>query len=460
MKKLHHPFAIFVLLTIFLPGGCDKADGSGDTDQYIINVLGTPVVLNCSKSYTYAGYYANEENDTVTLAVSAGDLIYFQFMDDETLCYRYNPADGTNLSVRYDTSQAGFYLNEELISFGLSDRSAAWEWLAKADKKALTGIRSLHLSLPLPEDKAKTLKKASGFLKHPGLFVEGDSLLEEWINVISPVWLITEDLNYSSIPDHLKAGFKHLELLWHTGGNPIDHDLLYEMPALQSLIIEYWDSTGIADFQWERLKGLRSISIIESDIHDLHPLAELHGIRNLNIINCETFREIAAITDLPRIKCLGFTGCKSITDIPVMLKIPSLTRLSIPGNTTQEEFAGIISRQDALQVLELIDCDNITDLSPLAKSTALKALTVDFELSDPEQLNRLTGLELLVLGEAFFEDSTAIDGIRRAMPGTRIVAGGGFCLGSGWILILLPGIILLIVARQRFSKSHHTRGGL
>jgi hypothetical protein len=460
MKTLHLPILISAFLTIFLPEGCDKADGSMDTDQYIINVLGVPVVLNCSKSYTYAGYYTSEENDTVTLAVSAGDLIYFQLMDDDILCYRYNPADGTSLSVSYDTSLARYYLNEELISVGLSDRSAAWEWLATADRKELAGIRSLHLSLPLPEDKMNALKKASVFFTHPGLFVEGDSLLEEWISVISPVWLIAEDLDFTSTPDHMKAGLKHLELLWHTGGDPIDHDLLYDMPALQSLIIEYWDSTGIAGLQWERLKGLRSISIIASEIHDLYPLAVLSGIRNLNFINCESLREISAIAELRSLTCLEFTGCKHITDIPAMLRLPSLTRLSIPGNTTQEEFADIISRQDALQVLELIDCDSITDLSPLVESPTLKALTVDFELSDPAQLKRISGLELLVLGEDFFEDSLAIAGIRQAMPDTRIVAGGGFCLGSGWILLLLPGIILWILVRQLFSGTHHIGSGL
>jgi hypothetical protein len=294
---------------------------------------------------------------------------------------------------------------------------------------------------------------------HPGLYVTGDSLLEELIPVIKPGWLIAEDLDYSSKPDDLKAGLKHLELLWHSGGNPVDQELLYALPALRSLIIEYWDSTDITDLQWEKLKGLESISIIESEIHDLSSIAALSRIRNLNIVNCETLQEIAAIDEMGRLACVGFTGCKHIQDIPAILEMSSLTRLSIPGNTSQEEFADIISRQDAIQVLELIGCDGITDLLPLLKSPELKALTVDFNLTDPGQLSRLSGLELLVLGEDFFEDSLLIAQIQQAMPDTRIVAGGGFCLGSGWILLLLPVIVLLMLARQRFSGSNHARTG-
>ncbi len=453
-KFLHR---ISFLYTMLLFAGCGSIPGSEDPEQYIIDVINVPVVLNCSKSYTFAGHYDYEENDTVSVAVSAGDLIYFQFMGDEILCYRYNPSDGLSLSIKYDTIYDRFYLNNELISVSLSEGSAAWDWLKGVDKEVLTGIRSFYISLPLSEAEINSLEMISGVISNPGLFIEGDSLLEEVLSLIKPGWLIADDLNYSTISDDTKANLKHLELLWHSGADSIDPDFLYGLPELNSLIIEYWDSTDITDFQFAKLKRLESLSIIESDIHDLSPIAASSKIKNLNLIYCETLKEIGSVADLAGITCLGLTGCQNIIDIPAILQMPQLTRLSVPENTSQMEFAEIITRQSALQVLELVSCDSITDLSPLEDYSGLKALTLDLNVQDLKPVYQLTGLELLVLAEDFFEDSLSITQIQQAMPDTRIVAGGGFCLGSGWILLLVPAIIVLVILRKRYTGSRFAR---
>ncbi len=447
---------IFILQMMFLIAGCGSIPGFEDPQQYIIDVIGTPIVLNCSKSYTFAGHYANEEHDTVRVAVSAGDLMYFLFMGDEILCYRYNPSDGANLAIRFDSIYERFYLNEEVISVRLEEGSKAWDWLAEHDEVALTGIRSFNISLPLSETEINTLKIISGSISNPGLFIEGDSLLEEVLSIINPGWLIAEDLDYRILSDEAISSLKNLELLWYSGEDSIDHEFLYGLPRLNSLILEYWDSTAITDLQFNKLKNLESLSIIESDIHDLSPIAALSTIRNLNLIYCETLKEIGSLADLARITCLGLTGCQNINDIPVILQMPPLTRLSIPGNTTQQEFSDIISRHDMLQVLDLVNCDSITDLSPLGDFTGLKALTLDFNIPDLKPVYQLTGLELLVLPEEFFEDSNAIAEIQQAMPDTRIVTGGGFCLGSGWVLLLIPAIISLIILRKKYTESRDT----
>jgi hypothetical protein len=457
MKKTIFLIWISILYTIFLFAGCGSIPGSGDSEHYIIDITGAPIVINCSKSYTFAGHYACEEEDTVSLAVSDGDLIYFQLMEDEILCYRYNPSDGLNLSISYDTSYESFYLNEELISASLSEGSAAWDWLAGADRDALAGIRSLYISLPLSEAEINSLKRISGLMPNTGLFIEGDSLIEDVISVIKPVWLIAEDLNFSTISDDARSSLKHLELLWHSGEDTIDFEFIYGLPDLNSLIIEYWDSTDISSFQFEKLTGLESLSIIESDLHDLAHIAASSEIINLNLIHCETLERIGSITDLNRLASLGLTGCENINDIPAILQMSSLARLSIPGNTTQIEFAEIISRQKELQVLELIGCDSITDLSPLQDYAGLRALTLDCNVRDLKPVYPLTALELLVLAEDFFEDSLALSEIKQAMPDTRLVAGGGFCLGSGWILLLPPAILIGVIARKRFTRSRIAR---
>jgi hypothetical protein len=108
-------------------------------------------------------------------------------------------------------------------------------------------------------------------------------------------------------------------------------------------------------------------------------------------------------------------------------------------------------------VLELIDCDRISDLAPLKGYTGLRALTLDIDVENLQPVYDLEGLDLLVLAEDFFEDPLVIGEIRQAMPDTRIVAGGGFCLGSGWILLLFPALILLVLMRNKLSPTPHAR---
>lgn len=457
MQKHSFLVRIALLPILYVPSACGWMPGSEDPGHYIIDVTGAPVTINCSKSYTFAGHYANAENDTVSLAVSAGDLIYFQLMGEEILCYRYKPSDGLHLSIRFDSTYERFYLNDGLISVRLSGGSAAWDWLRTADDEILTGIRSLYITMPLSEAEINSLEMLSRVISNPGLFIEGDSLPGAVLTHLKPEWLIAEDLDYSTLRDDARANLRHLELLWHSGAGSIDPELLYGLPALGSLIIEYWDSAEIADLQFKKLRNLESLSIIESNIHDLSPVAAASGIRNLNLIYCDSLEKIGSAAGLKGLSCLGFTGCQHIRDIPAIAQMAPLTRLSLPGNTSQPEFADIISRHGQLQVLELVGCESITDLSPLEDLSALRALTLDLSIADLKPVCQLNELELLVLSEDLFEDSLAMAEIRRAMPGTRIVAGGGFCLGSGWILLLVPAVIILIMARNRFTGLQHAR---
>jgi hypothetical protein len=453
MKKILLLLVMAALPAFLLLPGCGQIAGKTPADQYIIDVTGIPAIFNCSKSYTYACHYALEEEDTVGLAVAEGDLLYLQFVDEEVMCYRYDPADGLHLSFRYDAALDAFYLNNELISVRLQEGSTAWDWLPVAGEEVLAGIRSLNVYLPLSESEMNRLGNFSGTICHPGLLIEGDSLLEDVITLLEPGWMIAEELDFSALPAQARAGLKHLELLWHLGADPVDYEFLYGLPELRSLIIQYWDSIDFAELHWEELNRLESLTVIESDIRDLDPLVACAEIRNLNIVFCEPLSAVGAITDIPGLTSLGFTGCFQIDSIPLMLEVPSLIRLSFPGNTNQEAFADIVAGLDALEVVEMIQCKGITDLSPLQDHPGLRALTVDFDLPDVKSLTSLSGLELLVLTADYFEDSLAMAEIRKAMPDTRIVAGGGFCLGSGWILLLLPAILLLVMLKQKTVGS-------
>jgi len=52
----------------------------------------------------------------------------------------------------------------------------------------------------------------------------------------------------------------------------------------------------------------------------------------------------------------------------------------------------------------------------------------------------------------FEEQGEAISDLQDALPDTQIVPGGGLCLGSGWILLLIP-LVFMIRLIFRINKK-------
>jgi hypothetical protein len=67
-------------------------------------------------------------------------------------------------------------------------------------------------------------------------------------------------------------------------------------------------------------------------------------------------------------------------------------------------------------------------------------------------LNQLQQLKLLSLPSDAFEDSVGIAGLRRSLPNTAIIPNDGACVGSGWLLLLIPFVVLIRLGfKKRFA---------
>ena len=90
-----------------------------------------------------------------------------------------------------------------------------------------------------------------------------------------------------------------------------------------------------------------------------------------------------------------------------------------------------------------IDCENIGNLSPLETAANLRILTLQLEYEQLGGLDLLNQLELIVVGSEVFEDNPEwIKELRSQLPNSKIVPGSGICLGSGWLLLLIPCILV------------------
>jgi hypothetical protein len=166
------------------------------------------------------------------------------------------------------------------------------------------------------------------------------------------------------------------------------------------------------------------------------------SLKSLNLIYCDTLLDISQLLDIPELQRLNLTASDGVNHAGIYQNLESLRWISLPGNLTQGEFDELCGSLEQIEMVEIYDCENIEDLLPLRKMDQLRILSLGLEQNQLRGLDSLDQLELLILTEELFDDNTIwISELKSSLPGTKIVPGSGLCLGSGWLLLLLPLIL-------------------
>jgi hypothetical protein len=71
-------------------------------------------------------------------------------------------------------------------------------------------------------------------------------------------------------------------------------------------------------------------------------------------------------------------------------------------------------------------------------------------VTDTASIKSLKSLKYLSLPDKMLKDTLLKADLKRSLPGTIIVANHGFCLGTGWLLLIIP---LLLVFRILSRKK-------
>jgi hypothetical protein len=188
---------------------------------------------------------------------------------------------------------------------------------------------------------------------------------------------------------------------------------------------------------------------------DLSVLEPLDSLKELVVNVSDAIINLDLINNHRQLEVLSVTGDKLIYD-PGLIKLPSLRWMAFSSNVTQEEFNSFIGMHPDLEVIELIKNDTITSLQALSKLSKLTGLTVNDTVTDIESIKTLRNLKYLSLPGDFLDDHAKKAEIQKSLPGTRIVSNEGFCLGSGWLLLLIPLVLTMsFFGRQGRQKPDH-----
>ena len=223
----------------------------------------------------------------------------------------------------------------------------------------------------------------------------------------------------------------------------------YHLKHLHNLMLE-WDPDKGPVINFMKYKKLSALSIHESSLKSTQNIKLPNNIRSLFFVSCDSLQDISNLSSYTELRTLGFSGCKKLRDIRSVKGMKNLSWLSCPPFVDQAQFDSLIPSLPSLQVLELIDCDSLRNLEVLKKANRLKSLTLADKNINPLLLFEMKNLELLVIKpDTGKTGENQIQELKIQLPNTLVVPGKGLCLGSGWILLIIPMVVIGVIFLRR-----------
>jgi len=443
----------FAFFLIFF--GCNN---NAAVSYQILHIEGVSWATNIST--TYAAFGAGTEDEKsgqVSLPVSDGDLLYLFTEDDFELYYRYKLEDGNLLRVSFDSMTTGSaYVNGSLAFFQITENPSSWDAFTSLSTSDVNNLSTLYIPDRINDEILDVLRVHESSLTGTGLVLENqieESVLKELHSICRPRWLALNggaDLNRNEGEEFLTD----LELLWITGDINAASSMFQCCTNLESLIITEWEPLPGELVPLSRLRNLHSLTLGDCNLTDLSNLEFPASLERLHLIICESLKDISEIEQLSGLKSLSLTESGDLDSIEIINKIGPLRWISFPENTTQEQFRSILANQESVEVVEVINCPHVSDISLLRDHTHLKAFIYNAEEFNLDQFTELDQLELLILNYSHFEDSPeSISQLQAKLPNTEIIPGTGLCLGSGWLILLIPLVMLSRMFFRRVSQE-------
>ncbi|MCX7032241.1 MAG: hypothetical protein NTU62_19315, partial [Spirochaetes bacterium] len=376
------------------------------------------------------------------LLVRDGDIV----AGESSFFFVYKQSDGASLEIREEDGR--LILSGKTISIASADIEGCWEWLDQASSNDLRSLRFLMLPEDLDESRLSTLRKLAA--ANPGLSLGIGSISNSMsaAALFKPRMLILGSSASAEELGGFLAGQNQIETLYIFATDAENLDFLATLPHLRRLaIIDGWDPAKTGPLP-KGMRALKSLLLSDSEILDASALAAVpEEIEELSLVGCERITSLS-----------GLEGSPEIKDLSVLGGMKKLVWVGLPPGIAQEQFSAFIGEHPAMKIVELIECKEITDLSPLQRLTGLTGLIVGqysgtFDAVD--QVDQLKSLEFLGLPtEVFDNDPERLAQIRTALPRALVVPA--MCLGSGWILLVMPLAALMWITRSWARRRRRT----
>jgi hypothetical protein len=412
----------------------------------IVQVEGAEAWRNLFPGYGLWLTKAGPDGRTAVL-VQDGDIL--ESVVGEQGIFPYQAGDGLLLKFAFDGPR--MLLAGKTVYLTLAAQGGGWEWLKTAKPEDLASLRFIDL----PEEIAPAAEKSIELallaslaarnesiglgLRHPG----HPSGVTKVLPLFKPRWLYLGDVGWGKEVLDVLSRQEHVETLVVEGKNLWTLAFLAQFRGLRKLAINEWnpETTGPFPAGCDRLETL---VLINAKLKDFSPLANLPRLSSLGLVSCSPVGDAAGLAKLAGLRTLILNGSAAPEDFGALRELKDLRWLGLPVNVSPKQFADLVREHPELLGVEAVNCPQVTDLAPLRGLKHPEFLVLvdkDKVYKDLGPLRDLQSLRLVVLAEkAFKEQPDQVADLKKALPSTQVVMGAPICLGSGWILLLVPAV--------------------
>ena len=455
----------------------------GKNEYRFLTVKDDLGVLNINRFHTSLTIYADSA-EAATLPVRNGDLLGI-WNEDYNLYIRCTPELPD--SVEFRAKNGLCFINDKLIGISIYPSLDSLQLFRQLKETDLKNVQTVSISdyildehLPFLDSLSKinpdidlllsfTIEDSSfsdideqlSSTANKPLHENRDSLLNVFRKNLN--WL-SERFNpklivFNGPATELKylASFKAVEILDMEMTDNSLKDFLPSFPRLKQLIIINDSDSLFISSGFLGLNPQLEHLTINGNIHpDMINWKQLKKLRAIRIFSSDTLYAFPYGNIIPNLQTLQLSG-NGYPTVDDLSGFKNLKELGLPSSVPQEIFNKIIETQPNLELLQIIEADTllITDYTILQNLNDLRYLVISGENGPVQRLYPMKRLKYLTLPDEFFKDSLQVKELTKSLPDTVITPNSGFCMGSGWLLFLVPAVTLGVLAgRKLFSKQH------
>ncbi len=434
-------FFSFLSLLILFFTSCTRS-----SEPYsILEFKGKGDIYNYSRSLFPILYESDSVNSTALLA-SKGDIIVY----GDNSCFYYRESSRKKFSIK--TSNNEGFINGKVNSVRIRGNNEMIPWFKHMKSTDIPALGFLYFDTLVSENYIPYLTDLAETNPDIGLGYEGTLKdLERIFEMFKPKFII--GINLTQKDFNLLSGLASLEIFSASLNDSINLIPLPAMPELKQLILtNIKKNTIISDDFLINNKQIERLTIMGSDKFNILLIKPLDRLKELIINGFDTIENYDLIKNFKQIELLSVTGEKSGNDI-TLKELPKLRWMIFHEDATQELFNSVIESHPDLEVVELINNDTIKNLQPLFNLRKFYGLTITDTITDLAAVKSLKNLKYLSIPYNILNDSIIKADLQRSLPDTKIVANQGVCLGSGWLLLIIPLILVLRVLTHQKSRK-------